>query len=133
MRAGPEVTPSPPKCISSGVWRQEIEVGRGQRSPYPPPCWPWAGSLMLLCFRQLQPSLGVFASFSMIVGSHTGEILGAVFTMGPFISWEPARGAASPPFGSWQVSFHFVDAFLCCAKAFMFNYVPFLYFCFYFH
>ena len=32
-----------------------------------------------------------------------------------------------------RLSFHFVYGFLCCAKAFKFNQVPFVYFCFYFH
>ena len=31
------------------------------------------------------------------------------------------------------LSFRFVCGFLCCAKAFKFNQVPFVYFCFYFH
>ena len=31
------------------------------------------------------------------------------------------------------LSFRLVYGFLCCAKAFKFNQVPFLYFCFYFH
>ena len=35
-----------------------------------------------------------------------------------------------PPFH--RFSFYFVDSFLCCAKAFKFNQVPFAYFCFYF-
>ena len=36
-----------------------------------------------------------------------------------------------PPF--WRLSFHLVYSFLCCAKAFKFNQVPLVYFCFYFH
>ena len=32
-----------------------------------------------------------------------------------------------------ELSFHFVYGFLCCAKTFEFNSVPFVYFCFYFH
>ena len=31
-----------------------------------------------------------------------------------------------------RLSFHFVDGFLCCAKDFKFNQIPFIYFCFYF-
>ena len=31
------------------------------------------------------------------------------------------------------LSFHLAYSFLCCAKAFMFNQVPLVYFCFYFH
>ena len=31
------------------------------------------------------------------------------------------------------LSFHFVLGFLCCAKTFKFNWVSFVYFCFYFH
>ena len=30
-----------------------------------------------------------------------------------------------------RLSFHFVDDFLCSAKGFKFNYVPFVCFCFY--
>ena len=33
----------------------------------------------------------------------------------------------------WGLSFHFAYSFLCCAKAFEFNQVPLVYFCFYFH
>ena len=33
----------------------------------------------------------------------------------------------------WRLSFHLACSFLRCAKAFKFNYVPFVYFCFYFH
>ena len=32
-----------------------------------------------------------------------------------------------------KLSFHLVCSFLCCAKAFKFNQVPLVYFCFYFH
>ena len=32
-----------------------------------------------------------------------------------------------------RVVFHLAYSFLCCEKAFKFNQVPFLYFCFYFH
>ena len=32
-----------------------------------------------------------------------------------------------------KAAFQFVDGFLCCAKAFKFNWVPFVYFCLYFH
>ena len=32
-----------------------------------------------------------------------------------------------------RLSFHLVYSFLHCAKAFKFNYIPFVYFCFYFH
>jgi len=32
-----------------------------------------------------------------------------------------------------ELSFRFVDSFLCCAKAFEFELVPFVYFCFYFN
>ena len=32
-----------------------------------------------------------------------------------------------------MLSFHLAYSFLHCAKAFKFNYVPFAYFCFYFH
>ena len=31
------------------------------------------------------------------------------------------------------LSFYLASSFLHCAKAFKFNYVPFVYFCFYFH
>ena len=31
------------------------------------------------------------------------------------------------------LSFHFIYDFCCCAKAFEFNWVPFVYFCLYFH
>ena len=31
------------------------------------------------------------------------------------------------------LSFHLAYSFLCCAKVFMFNQVPLVYFCFYFH
>ena len=34
---------------------------------------------------------------------------------------------------SWGLSFHLAYSFLCCTKAFKFNQVPFVYFCFYFH
>ena len=34
---------------------------------------------------------------------------------------------------SCRLSFCFLYGFLCCAKAFKFNYVSFVYFCFYFH
>ena len=33
----------------------------------------------------------------------------------------------------WGLSFHLVYSFLCFAKAFKFNQVPFVYFCFYFY
>ena len=33
----------------------------------------------------------------------------------------------------WRLSFHLAYSFLCCAKAFKFNQVPLVYFCFYFH
>ena len=33
----------------------------------------------------------------------------------------------------WGLSFHLTYSFFCCAKAFKFNQVPFVYFCFYFH
>ena len=33
----------------------------------------------------------------------------------------------------WVLSFHLTYSFLCCAKIFNFNQVPFVYFCFYFH
>ena len=33
----------------------------------------------------------------------------------------------------WGLSFHLAYSFLCCTKAFKFNYIPFVYFCFYFH
>ena len=33
----------------------------------------------------------------------------------------------------WGLSFHLAYSFLCCAKAFKFNQVPLVYFCFYFH
>jgi len=33
----------------------------------------------------------------------------------------------------WRLSFHLAYSFLHCAKAFKFNWVPFVYFCFYFH
>ena len=33
----------------------------------------------------------------------------------------------------WGLSFHLAYRFLCCAKAFKFNQVPLVYFCFYFH
>ena len=33
----------------------------------------------------------------------------------------------------WGFSFHLAYSFLCCAKAFKFNQVPLIYFCFYFH
>ena len=33
----------------------------------------------------------------------------------------------------WRLSFHLAYSFLHCAKAFKFNQVPFVYFCFYFH
>ena len=33
----------------------------------------------------------------------------------------------------WGMSFHLAYSFLCCAKAFKFNQVPLVYFCFYFH
>ena len=33
----------------------------------------------------------------------------------------------------WALSFHLVHGFLCCAKASKFHWVPFVYFCFYFH
>ena len=32
-----------------------------------------------------------------------------------------------------RLSFHLAYSFLCCAKAFKFNQVPLVYFCFYFH
>ena len=32
----------------------------------------------------------------------------------------------------WGLSFHFAYSFLCCAKAFKFNQIPLVYFCFYF-
>ena len=32
-----------------------------------------------------------------------------------------------------RLSLHLVYSFLCCAKAFKFNQLPFIYFCFYFH
>ena len=34
---------------------------------------------------------------------------------------------------NWELSFHLAYSFLCCAKAFKFNQVPLVYFCFYFH
>ena len=33
----------------------------------------------------------------------------------------------------WGLSFHLAYTFLCCTKAFKFNQVPLVYFCFYFH
>ena len=36
-------------------------------------------------------------------------------------------------FPFWELSFHLAYCFLCCAKAFQFNQVPLVYFCFYFH
>ena len=33
----------------------------------------------------------------------------------------------------WGLSFHLAYTVLCCAKAFKFNQVPLVYFCFYFH
>ena len=36
-------------------------------------------------------------------------------------------------FPFWELSFHLAYSFLCCAKAFQFNQVPLVYFCFYFH
>ena len=39
----------------------------------------------------------------------------------------------SPILPFCKLSFHFVYGFLFCAKAFKFNQVPFVYFCFYFH
>ena len=37
------------------------------------------------------------------------------------------------PFWRLTYSFHLTYSFLCCAKAFKFNQVPFVFFCFYFH
>ena len=36
-------------------------------------------------------------------------------------------------FPFWGLSFHLAYSFLCCVKAFKFNQVPLVYFCFYFH
>ena len=36
-------------------------------------------------------------------------------------------------FSFWGLSFHLAYSFLCCEKAFKFNQVPLVYFCFYFH
>ena len=36
-------------------------------------------------------------------------------------------------FSFWRLSFRLVYGFLCCAKAFKFTSVPFVYFCFYIH
>ena len=36
-------------------------------------------------------------------------------------------------FSFWVLSFHLIYSFLFCAKAFKFNWIPLVYFCFYFH
>ena len=36
-------------------------------------------------------------------------------------------------FHSVGLFFHFIDGFLCCAKAFKFDYTPFIYYYFYFY
>ena len=87
--------------------------------------------LLAICISSLKMSIQFCPFFNQVVWGF--------FDIEPYVLFETHRQflvshvVCKYFLAFYRLSFHFVYGFLCCAKAFKFNQVPFVYFCFYFH
>ena len=86
--------------------------------------------LLAICFLWRNVCLGLFSTFWLgcLFFWHWVVWAACIFWKLIFVSCSICYYFL--PF--WGLSFHITYSFLCCAKAFKFNQVPLVYFCFYF-